>query len=148
MQFSREHLSACPFSSPELIFVNWLFQPMPEDMFLRCQEALLFLAIVHSEALLLGEYLFACVCTHTLFVVAGTGLFRKRSGFPMGANAAPPFVNLIHRYYEILTPLPSGFGLMHDRLIKKPKPACRSVHIARAIPCVLGMEFLSPILGK
>ena len=54
MQFFREHLSACPFSSPELAFVNWLFQPMPEDMFLRCQEALPFLTIVHSEVLLLG----------------------------------------------------------------------------------------------
>ena len=47
----------------------------------------------------------------------------------MGVNAAPPFANLIHRYYEILTPLPSGFGLMHDRLIRKPKPVCCSVHV-------------------
>ena len=35
----------------------------------------------------------------------------------MGTNAAPPFANLIDRYYEILCPLPGVRGFMHNRFI-------------------------------
>ena len=35
----------------------------------------------------------------------------------MGTNAAPPFANLIDRYYELLCPLPSLPGFLHGRFV-------------------------------
>ena len=96
-----EHGSVCQFTAQELSFAFWLFQPLPVGLFEQCAEALPFLDIIHCGALTLGEFLLAFVFGHTLFVAPGQGLYRQRFGFPMGTNAAPPFANLIDRYYEI-----------------------------------------------
>ena len=112
-----EHRSVCQFTAQELSFAFWLFQPLPVGLFEQCAEALPFLDVIHCGALTLGEFLLAFVFGHTLFVAPGQGLYRQRSGFPMGSNAAPPFANLIDRYYEILCPLPGVRGFMHNRFI-------------------------------
>ena len=117
MSFFRRHHGACAFSAHEQAFAQWLFTPLPRDLFDQCTEVFLFLHIPYCDAMTLGEFVLACVFTHTLFVVPGKGLHRQRAGFPMGTNAAPPFANLIDRYYELLCPLPSLPGFMHGRFI-------------------------------
>ena len=112
-----EHRSVCQFTAQELSLAFWLFQLLTVGLFEQCAEALPFLDIIHCGALTLGEFLLACVFGHTLFVAPGQGLYGQHFGFPMGTNAAPPFANLMDRYYEILCPLPGVRGFMHNRFI-------------------------------
>ena len=117
MKLFLENHSAGTFTSQEISFAFWLFSFMPHALFEQCNEVVLFLDISYHDALMLGEYLLACMFTHTLFVARGKALHRQGAGFPMGTNAAAPFANLIDQYYESLCPLPTTSGFMHARFI-------------------------------
>ena len=147
MKFFLDNHSAGTFTPQEISFAFWLFSPMPHALFEQCSKVLLFLDISYHDALTLGEFLLACMFTHTLFVAPGKGLHRQRAGFPMGTNAAAPFANLIDRYYELLCPLPTTRGFMHARFIDDlclihPKAWTPhvSAHLSKCYPAHLPFE--------
>ena len=100
MNFFRTNHHACAFSAQELAFAKWLFLPIPEALLFRGQQVLPFLSILHCDQLMLGEFLLVGVFSHRLLMVPGIGFFRRRVGFLMGNNVAPPFDDFIDHHYR------------------------------------------------
>ena len=86
---TNQHMYNC-FSQEELMFAQWLFEPMSHGLFDEARGEFHFLYISYRADMSLGELLIVIIFFHTLFKVPCRGIFKRNHGFPIVTNCVPP----------------------------------------------------------